>query len=205
MNPLRRPVVTLLIAGLAVALVAAPASAKQQVGPRVKIEGKALPTPDDETFATSDDPAIGRTPPALVGEGFNERPVTIAHGDAPRIVIFLSHSCPHCQAEVPVIVDLAEQGVFDGIDVQTVTTNTSRALSNYPPSKWLKREQWPFKPVLADDRQLRSLVALGGTSFPYMVFVAADGTVAGRWAGELGASTWRGVARALLEGSSLYE
>jgi len=205
MKPLRRPLAALLTAALAVALIAAPAAAKQQVGPRVKVDGKALPAPDAETFATSDDQAIGRMPPTLVGEGFNEQPVTIAHGDAPRIVILLSHSCPHCQAEVPVIVDLAEEGVFDGIDVQAVTTNTSRDLTNYPPSKWLKREQWPYKPVLADDRQLRSLVALGGTSFPYMLFVAADGTVAGRWSGELGASTWRGVAEALLEGRSLYE
>jgi thiol-disulfide isomerase/thioredoxin len=205
MKPLRRPIVILLTAGLAVALIAAPASAKQQVGPRVKIEGKALPAPDEERFATTDDQAIGRTPPTLTGEGFNEQPVTIAHGDTPRIVIFLSHSCPHCQAAVPIIVDLAEEGVFEGIEIQTVTTNTSRDLPNYPPSKWLKREQWPFKPVLADDRQLRSLVAMGGTSFPYIVFVGADGTVAGRWAGELGASTWRGVADALLEGRSLYE
>jgi thiol-disulfide isomerase/thioredoxin len=204
-EPVRRPLAALLVAGLAVALAAAPAAAKQQIGPRVKVEGTALPAPDEETFATSDDRAIGRTPPTLVGEGFKDQAVTIEHGEAPRIVIFLSHSCPHCQAEVPVIVDLADEGVFDGIDIQTVTTNTSRELSNFPPSKWLKREQWPFKPILADDRRLRSLVAMGGTSFPYMVFVDADGTVAGRWSGELGASTWRGVAQALVEGRSLYE
>ncbi len=166
-------------AGLVFTTFATPAgAAKQELGPRVKIKGAALPDAD-ETIGSADDPAIGRTPPTLVGEGFNGKPVTVAHTEGtPRMVLFLSHSCPHCQAEVPVLVKLAKQGKLDGLEVDTISTNASESLPNYPPSKWLKRERWPFKPVLADDARLRALLAYGGTAFPYFVFIGADGTVA---------------------------
>lgn len=120
-------------------------------------------------------------------------------------MIFLAHSCPHCQAEVPVIVELAEEGKLDGVVVQAITTNTSEDAANYPPSKWLKREDWPFKPVLLDDPKLRALIAFGAGSFPYMVFVASDGTVAGRWSGELGKADLAEVARRLVAGEPLFE
>ena len=166
-------VVAIVILSSALAAPVAAKGAKQQVGPRVTIEGAKLPE-GGEDIGTSDDPAIGKPAPTLTGEGFDGKPVTFESG-APRIVIFLSHSCPHCQAEVPRIVKLEKQEKFDGVEVQTVTTNTSEDAPNYPPSKWLKRERWPFKPVLADDKRARALTAFGGTSFPYLVFVSADG------------------------------
>ena len=39
--------------------------------------------------------------------------------------MFLAHWCPHCQAEVPRLVELAEQGAFDGVDVTAVATGTN--------------------------------------------------------------------------------
>jgi thiol-disulfide isomerase/thioredoxin len=206
MTPVNRRIAVVLTAALAVALMAGPAhAAKQQIGPRVKVEGTRLPAPDPETFGTADDSAIGATPPTLAGEGFNERPVTIAPSDAPRIVIFLAHWCPHCQAEVPVIVKLAQQGALDGIEIDTISTNASEDYPNYPPSKWLKREKWPFKPVLVDDARARALEAFGGTSFPYLVFVASDGSVTGRWSGELEASSLEEIANRLLAGEPLFD
>jgi cytochrome c biogenesis protein CcmG, thiol:disulfide interchange protein DsbE len=206
MSRTTRPLAVLLAAGLALGLLAGPVlAAKQEVGSRVKVQGARLPAPRPDTFATSDDPAIGRTPPTLVGKGFNAKKVKIEPSTEPRIVVFLAHWCPHCQAEVPVIVELAEEGRLDGLQVDTIATSTSEERPNYPPSKWLKRERWPFKPVLADDARSRALVAFGGTSFPYFVFVAADGTVAGRWSGELGASGITEIAERLVAGRSLFE
>lgn len=205
MKPRSRLLTVALAACLAVVMVAAPAAAaKQELSPRIKVQGAKLPAAD-ETLGTTDDPAIGRTPPTLVGEGFNGKRVTIEHNaGTPRILIFLSHSCPHCQAEVPLLVKLAKNGKLDGVEVGTITTNTSENLPNYPPSKWLKREHWPFKPVLADDARLRAFEAFGGNAFPYFVFVAADGTVAARVSAELSAKTIAEVTQRLVAGETLF-
>ncbi|MEX0663163.1 MAG: TlpA disulfide reductase family protein [Acidimicrobiia bacterium] len=205
MTPATRSLAVFLAAGLALGVWAAPAlGAKQEVGPRVKVEGSRLPTPDADTFGTADDPAVGRTPPTLVGEGFNGKSVTVGPSDGPRIVVFLAHWCPHCQDEVPLIVKLAKQGSIEGVEVDTIATGTSEVHPNYPPSKWLKREGWPFKPILADDARSRALEAFGGNSFPYFVFVAADGTVAARYSGEIAAADVKEVVARLVAGRSLF-
>jgi thiol-disulfide isomerase/thioredoxin len=195
---------TLAVVALLTLGVGPAAAAKQEVGPKIKVTGKALPIPDEDTFATSEDPANGKTPPTITGEGFNGQKITVEPATGPRIVLFVSHACPHCQAEVPRIVELAEDGGLEGIELITVSTNTSEDYNNYPPSKWLKRESWPFKPVLLDDKRSRALIAYGGISFPYFVFVAADGTVAGRYSGELDPDDLREIAERLVAGESLF-
>src|SRR5581483_5289824 len=122
-----------------------------------------------------------------------------------RVVLFLSHSCPHCQAEVPRIVKLAKQEKLAQVEIDTVTTNTYKQLPNYPPSKWLKREHWPFTPIMADDSHLRAFLGYGGQAFPYFVFVSADGTIAGRFSGEIPPKALAEVARRLAAGESLYQ
>ena len=58
---------------------------------------------------------------------------------------FVAHWCPHCQAEVPRIVALAEQGRLpEGVDVAAVSTAVDATAPNYPPSAWLDRVGWPF-------------------------------------------------------------
>ncbi len=121
------------------------------------------------------------------------------------MLIFLSHSCPHCQAEVPRIVKLEKQETFDGVEVQTVTTNTSEDLPNYPPSKWLKREQWPFSPVLADDSRLRAFFAFGGEAFPLFVFIDAAGEVVARVTGEIEPSALATAAQRLAEVRPIFD
>ncbi|MSO78304.1 MAG: TlpA family protein disulfide reductase [Acidimicrobiia bacterium] len=198
-----RPVTFVVTVLLVMGIAALPAAAaKQDYSPHIKVQGSTLPEPDD-TFGSVDDPAIGETPPTLVGEGFNGQPVTVEHGSAPRIVIFVAHWCPHCQAEVPEIVKLAKNGKLDGVEVDTIATNTSADLPNYPPFKWLKREKWPFKPVMVDDKRSRALVAMGGNSFPYFVFVAADGTVAWRTSGELPPDLITDIAARLVAGQPI--
>lgn len=188
-----------------VALVAAPVGAKGakiEVSPKVKVIGTKLPTSAD--VGSSRDPAIGKTAPTLVGKGFDGKKVTIGGPGAPRIVVFLSHSCPHCQVEVPLIVELAEEGALDGVEVETVTTNTSKRLPNYPPSEWLEREDWPFPTVLLDDTKLRAFFASGGEAFPYFVLLDGDGVVVARASGELPKSVIRDAAANLAAGEPVF-
>jgi cytochrome c biogenesis protein CcmG/thiol:disulfide interchange protein DsbE len=151
----------------------------------VKVTGTPLPTYDS---TKSPDPAIGDTVPELQGRSvFDGKPVTIGPktgGGEPQVIVFVAHWCPHCQAEVPRLVELAKQGVFDGIKVSAVATSTTKSADNYPPSAWLQRVDWPF-PVMADSTSGTAATAYGLSAFPYFVMVRADGTVAGRGTGEL--------------------
>jgi thiol-disulfide isomerase/thioredoxin len=205
-----RPVLVQALALLAVVavvgLAAAPAGAAElddQRSPKVKVTGTKLKASGD--IGTADDPAIGKTAPELSGLSLTGKKITVGNDGAPRILVFLSHACPHCQAEVPRIVKLAEAGELDGVEIDTVATNTTKQLPNWPPSKWLKREDWPYKPVLADDDRLRAFFGYGGEAFPYFVFVGADGKVAGRVSGEIDPDSLATAADNLVAGQSLFE
>ena len=207
MNRVVRTLAVLCAGLLATSLVVPTAGAttsRRELSPKVSITGGKLPQLNPDTVGTSGDSAIGKTAPTLTGQGFKGEPVTFANDGKARIVLFIAHWCPHCQYEVPVIVKLAKKGKLSGVEIDTVTTNTSKDAPNYPPSKWLKREHWPFKPVLADDAKLRAFLGFGGATFPYLVFVSADGTVAARVTGELSPSVVAEAARRLVAGLSLF-
>jgi thiol-disulfide isomerase/thioredoxin len=203
---LRRSTATLLAVLALAVVVAAPAGAQgldDERSPRIRVDGTKLKASDD--IGTAADPAVGKTAPTLKGLSLAGKKITVGNDGKPRIVVFLSHSCPHCRAEVPRIVELAKQGKLDGVEVDTVATNTSQDLPNWPPSEWLRAEGWPYRPVLADDANLRALDAFGGDAFPYFVFVDADGKVAARVSGELEPSTLTEAATRLQSGQSLFE
>jgi thiol-disulfide isomerase/thioredoxin len=204
-----RPLVVLVTLGAVIAtglaLLAGPAAAKDartEISKKVVVAGKALESSD--LIASTDDPAIGKVAPKITGQGFDGRKVSIGGPGKPRIVVFAAHWCPHCQREVPRIVKLAEQGKLDGVEVDTVTTGTDSNADNYPPSKWLSREEWPFKTVLADDADQRALIAYGGTAYPFFVFLDANGKVVGRASGELEPRTIAAAAKNLAAGKSVF-
>lgn len=149
----------------------------------VTVSGEALPVLSADPGT---DAAVGRPAPVLDGLGFTGNEVTTAPG-APTLVVFLAHWCPHCQAEVPVLVRAAELGAFpSGLDVVAVATSTDPSRPNYPPSAWLAAEKWPpLWPVLADDAAGSAGAAFGLSGFPFMVLVGADGTVLWRHSGEI--------------------
>jgi thiol-disulfide isomerase/thioredoxin len=93
--------------------------------------------------------------------------------------------CPHCQAELPNLVALDENGALDELDAVVVLTGTTDTRPNYPPAAWLEREGWTGR-VLVDDEDQPAAAAFGLTSYPYLVLVDADGEVIARSAGELG-------------------
>jgi thiol-disulfide isomerase/thioredoxin len=166
----------------------------------VSVQGKPLPRLTGT--GTGTDSAIGATIPKLTGEGFDGGPVTIAPTGKPQVVMFVAHWCPHCQAEVPRVVTLANDKAFNGIDVSTVATATNQAYPNYPPSAWLQREHWPF-PVMVDSPQLTAGVAYGLPAYPYFVFVDAHGKVVGRADGEIDPGDLQKILTALAAGKTL--
>ncbi len=106
------------------------------------------------------------------------------------VIAFLAHWCPHCQAEVPRLVDVADaDGTVDGVALAAVATASSPERPNYPPGPWLADEGWPG-PVMVDseveaaDRLPTAAAAYGESGFPFLVAVDADGTVVARASGE---------------------
>jgi thiol-disulfide isomerase/thioredoxin len=132
----------------------------------------------------SADTALGRPIPQAAGTSFEGTPVSISANGQPKILLFLAHWCPHCQAEVPVVQRWLDAGRLPaGIELISIATAIDPNRPNYPPHAWLQREGWTA-PVLVDPEDtVATRYGLG--AFPYWVSVGADGTVAQRLTGEL--------------------
>lgn len=164
----------------------------------IEVDGDPLPAFSDGTV----DRAIGTSIPTIVGTDYAGHPVTIKPG-SPMLIVVMAHWCPHCQAEIPRIVEWNRDGhVPDGLDVVGVSTAVDQAKGNYPPSAWLEREKWPFR-VLADDAQNSALAALGVNSFPTLVAVGADGRVAMRATGEGDVHRFDDLVTAAMDGAAI--
>jgi cytochrome c biogenesis protein CcmG/thiol:disulfide interchange protein DsbE len=148
---------------------------------RVVVDGAPLPT----LTSTEADPAIGATPPTLEGTDPDGGPVTVGPTGEPTVVAFLAHWCEHCQAEVPVLVDLVEDGAFDGVRLVGVLTGTDPDRPNFPPAAWLDEEGWTGD-VLLDDELGTAAQAFGLSGYPFVVYLDADGEVVARTSGEVG-------------------
>ena len=147
----------------------------------VTVAGSSLPQLSD----SAPDPAIGLAAPELRGAAFDGSPVDIVNDGRPKIVIFIAHWCPHCQAEVPVITKwLAANGKPSGVDMYAVSTGVSKDQPNYPPSAWLKRENWPLT-TLADSADAVAAQAFGLSAYPFFTVVNTGGKVVLRATGEL--------------------
>lgn len=152
----------------------------QQNGPIV-VTGAAL----DPFDSTIEDLAVGTAAPVVDGESFDGTPITIGGpADNATFVVFLAHWCPHCNDEVPVLIELEEAGrIPEGLDVIGVSTAVAADRDNYPPSDWLDDRDWPWA-TIADDEELSAINAMGGTSFPFAVVLDVDGNVLARKAGQ---------------------
>jgi thiol-disulfide isomerase/thioredoxin len=136
-------------------------------------------------FSGNADPAVGMAAPTLEGRNFDGTAVAIRNDGRPKLVVFLAHWCPHCQAEVPMIVSwLDDNGKPADVDLYAVSTSVSRDRPNYPPSEWLAEANWPI-PTIADTSDSRAATAYGLTGFPYFVAIDANGNVKHRVSGEL--------------------
>jgi cytochrome c biogenesis protein CcmG/thiol:disulfide interchange protein DsbE len=157
------------------------------VGP-VDVGGAPLPALGDATVDT--DPALGLPAPTLLGLDFQGQPVRVdAAADGPTMVVFLAHYCPHCNAEVPRLNDLRDEGRLpDDLNVVAVATGSDPGRPNFPPGEWLADKDWTW-PAMADGVDLEAqhwvaAHAYGVNAYPFITLVDGDGKVAARWSGE---------------------
>lgn len=206
-------VITLVALGMVAIVAVTVASNKKPSGKKGKIEvasavkaqaatvngnqgSESLPALPTDGSA---DPAIGMMVPTITAQNFNGDEVTITPGTKPYVVAFIAHWCPHCQREVPLIVGLNDDGKLPkDVEFIGVSTSVDETRGNYPPSKWLSKEQWPWR-TIADDQSSTLLEAFGGSGFPYLVYVNADGTVQARTSGEQKEETIIANAQAISE------
>ena len=160
----------------------------------VTVEGDALP---QFPGGGGNDPGVGELAPELRGAGFDGGNVQVARDGRGKVVVFLAHWCPHCQAEVPVIVEHLAGGyeLPDDVDLVAVSTAVDESQPNFPPSAWLDEERWTA-PVLVDDADGAAANAFGLTGFPYLVALDPDGRVVGRISGEFPMPVFEALAEA---------
>lgn len=148
----------------------------------VEVSGDALPP-----YEGGVDDAVGRAAPVVDGA------VSLASGETlrlepgtPRVIGFLAHWCPHCQAELPELADwLAASPLAENAEFVAVSTALRPDQGNFPPSQWFNREGLKAT-VIVDDGSgtLLSLFGFGG--FPAFVAIDADGVVVERLSGNIG-------------------
>jgi thiol-disulfide isomerase/thioredoxin len=146
----------------------------------------AYPQTSSMVAPPAEDPAVGQTPPVLEGFSFDGKPVKIDPADGrAKVVIFVAHWCPHCQAEVPLIQKWIDEGNQpENVDFYGVSTSVKRDQPNYPPSKWIIKEG--FTPqVMLDNPSGTAAQAYALPGFPYFVMMDSSGKVTQRASGEV--------------------
>jgi thiol-disulfide isomerase/thioredoxin len=148
----------------------------------VVVEGDPLPPLEDP----SADSAVGMSAPTLRGTDYDGQPTDIDPGSGgPMMIVFLAHWCPHCNAEIPVLLEWRDSGeIPPDLQIVGVSTGVSPDRPNYPPGEWLREKGWEW-PLLADDVQFTAGTAYGVTAFPTFTIVDAAGNVAARGSGEI--------------------
>lgn len=176
-----------LLAAVAIGVTAlsggeAPAEAAVEVADTVTVDGAPLP----QLPGGGTDPALATAAPTLQGVDPDGEPLSYAPGGGrATLAVVGAHWCPHCQAELPRIVEWMDEGGAEGVDVVGVSTAADDSAPNWPPSAWWEREGFDA-PVLVDSADDTAAAALGVSGFPFLVLTDADGLVVGRWAGEVG-------------------
>lgn len=161
-------------------------SAEVEQNRTVSVSGDVVPTLD---AALVDDPGIGTAFPTIEGQTFDGTPITVGGStDGPTMLVYLAHWCPHCNAEIPELVELNDSGgIPEELTVVGVSTGVDPTAPNYPPSEWLDDKDWPWA-AMADDEASTAFVVSGGSGFPYLVILDADGKVIARASGEKSAA-----------------
>jgi len=146
----------------------------------VEAEGEMLLPLEDP----DNDPARGKIAPVVNGFGFDGAPLTIAPTGKPMLVVFLAHWCPHCNAEIPRLIEWKDSGAMPAdLGVVGVSTGARDDAPNWPPSQWVVDKAWPW-PVMADNEDQSAAVAFGVSGYPGLILLNGDGKVLARRSGE---------------------
>ncbi len=166
------------------------------------VDVSGTPLPKGSTTASATDTAVGQTIPTLTGQQFDSSAIAIAPGGKPKVIMFVAHWCPHCQAEVPRVQQwLDASGMPSDVDLYAVATGTSASRPNYPPGKWLRSKGWSV-PTMVDDQEFSAATAYGLSSYPFFVVVDSSGKVVFRTSGELTEDQWNALLEAARTGSA---
>lgn len=131
------------------------------------------------------DEFIGEPFPTIRSTNFEGEELSIEADGRPKVIYFLAHGCPFCQAEVPEVVEIIENGGLpEGLDIYGVNTLVNPQQGEYPPSAWLEREGWDF-PTLLDDDLGTAFNAAGSTGTPFIVALDGDNNIVRRVAGRI--------------------
>lgn len=149
----------------------------------VTIEGEVLPPVPDAGVV---DPAVGMTAASISGTDLDGNPLVIEPDGTPKVVLYLAHWCPHCQAEVPEVQAWLDAGAApEGVDFYAISTLANRLQGNWPPQEWLADEGWTV-PTMLDDRSGSASVAYGLVGTPHWVVLDGDNEVLFRIGGQIG-------------------
>lgn len=171
----------------------------------ISVDGDSLPEFTEPGVSPPTDSALGLTAPTLTGETFEGESLTIGNDGRPKAVYFLAHWCEHCQAEVPKVQALIDDGqVPEGLDIYAISTALDASRGNFPPEAWLEREGWTV-PTMKDDNLSSGLRAGGGSSFPYVLYLDSDHNVVARSSGELPDATLLELWQRAVDGESLAQ
>ncbi|MFO7293699.1 MAG: TlpA disulfide reductase family protein [Actinomycetes bacterium] len=173
-----------LVIAIAISAVSGGTSDEEVYG-QVTAEGQNLPPFGGD--AANDD-ARGQTAPTLTATNPDGSTVTIGPDGRPKVVLVMAHWCPHCQNEVPRVVDWLEAGNKpEEVDFYAVSTLLQKVRGNWPPQEWLEREGWDV-PTIHDDQSNTAAAALGLVGTPYWVVLDGDNNVVFRISGEITAA-----------------
>lgn len=171
------PVAVGLGIALVLAVVVALSGGGDEAGPSgFDLATVAAPTIEGAPIApgATGVPAPSVRAEALLSEGEND---ILAEGEA-TMIVFLAHWCPHCNNEIPVInAWLTEDGLPEGTELRAVATGIDESQPNFPPDTWLRERDWTVPTLIDPDRTIADAYGVG--SYPYWVFVDADGIVVG--------------------------
>ena len=173
-----------LVVGLAVAigvsLVDEPLDGNLPEG-ETTISGDALPEYAGENDINI---SVGLQAPSFSGPDQNSEIISLEKNGKSKILLFLAHWCPHCQAEVPVVQEYIDTfGLPADVEVIGILTSIDRSRDNYPPHDWLVKEGWSETQIYDLDREIGT--AYGLNAFPYWVTLDKDLNVVNRVTGEL--------------------
>ena len=142
--------------------------------------GSALPDYD-----SANDTGVGQTLGEFTALTNTGQTVSIENGTTGRVFAMVAHWCPHCQNELPELVDwLNTTTLPSDVEFQLISVGVDDTRGNFPASDWLKDEQYPGT-VLVDDTSSTLQDLFGLTAYPFWVAVDSSGTVTQRLSGPL--------------------